>query len=84
MCESLAKELFDQQDVPKNIRVVINEAKRPTGEHARRYNSPLFDEVGVLMPNENLNNRDIVLHYRDGDLHRISELYRAMIHCSTH
>ena len=28
----VAKDLFDQQDVPTNIRVVINETKRPTGE----------------------------------------------------
>ena len=73
---NVAKDLFDQHDVPTNIRVVINETKRPTGEHARRYNSPMCDEVGVLMPNENANNRDIVLHYRDGGLHHISELHR--------
>jgi len=73
----IAKELFDQQVVPTNIRVVINEAKRPTGEHVRRYNSPLSDEVDVLMPNENANNRDIVLHYKDGGLHQISELDRG-------
>ena len=36
----VAKNLFDQQDVPTNIRVVINEAKRLTGEHPRKYNSP--------------------------------------------
>ena len=39
----VVKEIFEQQDVPTNIRVVINEAKRPTGEHPRRYNSPLCD-----------------------------------------
>ena len=72
----VAKEMFDQQDVPTNVRVV-NETRRPTGEHPRRYNSPLCDEVGVLMPNENVNNRDIVLHYRDGGLQRISELHRG-------
>jgi len=38
---------------------VINETKRPAGEHPRKYNSPMCDEVGVLMPNENVNNRDI-------------------------
>ena len=37
----------------------------------------MCDEVGVLMPNENANNRDIVLHYRDGGLHSISELHRG-------
>ena len=31
---------------------VINEMKRPTGEHTKRYSSLLCDEVGVLMPNE--------------------------------
>jgi len=36
----------------------------------------MCDEVGVLMPNENANKRDIALHYRDGGLHRISELHR--------
>jgi len=46
----VAKEIFDQKDGPTNIRVVINETKRPTGKHHRRYSSPLCDEVGVLMP----------------------------------
>ena len=64
----VAKEIFEQHDEPANIRVVINENKRPVGEHARRYNSPMCDEVGVLMRNDNVNNRDIVLHYRDGSL----------------
>ncbi|XP_065883273.1 uncharacterized protein [Dysidea avara] len=75
----VAKEIFEQHDEPANIRVVINENKRPVGEHARRYNGPMCDEVGVLMPNDNVNNRDIVLHYRDGSLQRISELHRGMI-----
>ena len=73
----VAKEIFEQHDEPANIRVVINENTRPVGEHARRYNSPMCDEVGVLMPNDNVNNRDIVLHYRDGSLQRISELHRG-------
>jgi len=55
--------------------VLINETKRPTGEYPRRYNSPLWVEVGVL--NENVNNRDIVLHYKDGGLHHISELHKG-------
>ena len=63
--------------------IVINETKRPSGEHSRRYNRPLSDEIGVLMPNDVTNNRDIVLHYRDGGLKHISELHRAMTQCST-
>ena len=36
-----AKEIFEQQDNPTSIKVVINEERRPPGTHARRYNSPL-------------------------------------------
>ena len=60
-----------------NIKIVINETKRPSGEHSRRYNRPLSDEVAVQMPNDATNNRDIVLHYRDGGLKHISELHRS-------
>ena len=73
----VAKEIFEQEAVPTNVKVVINEAKRPSGEHSRKYNRPLSDEVGVLMPNDATNSRDIVLHYRDGGLKRISELHRS-------
>ena len=73
----MAKEIFEQEDTPTNVRIVINETKRPSGEHFRRYNNPLSDEIGVLMPNDATNNRDIVLHYRDGGLKHISELHRS-------
>ena len=56
---------------------MINETKRPSGEHSRRYNRPLSDDIAVLMPNDATNNRDIVLHYRDGGLRYISELHRG-------
>ena len=62
----VAKEIYEQEDIPTNVRIVINETKRPSGEHSRRYNRPLSDEIGVLMPNDATNNRDIVLHYRNG------------------
>ena len=73
----VAKEIFEQELVPNNVKVVINEAKRLSREHSRRYNRPLSDEVGVLMPNDATNNRDIALHYRDGGLKHISELHRS-------
>ena len=41
------------------------------------YNSPVSDEIPVLMPNDNMSNRDVVLHYRDGGLRHISELHRS-------
>ena len=73
----LAKEIFEQQESPTNVKIVINENKRPSGEHSRRFNSPVSDEIAVLMPNDNMSNRDVVLHYRDGGLWRISELHRS-------
>ena len=73
----VAKEIFEQQDSSTNIKIVINENKRPSGEHSRRYNSPVNDEIAVLMPNDNISNRDVVLHYRDGGLRHISELHRS-------
>ena len=69
--------IFELQDVPSNVKIVINENKRPLGEHSRRYITPMNDEISILMPNDNVSNRDIVLHYRDGSLQRISELYRS-------
>ena len=70
----VAKEIFELV-VPTNVKVVINETKRPSGEHSRRYNRPLSDEVGMLMPNDATNNRVSVLYYRDGGLKCISELH---------
>ena len=58
-------------------KVVINEEKRPPGEHVRRFNALIYDEIGILMPNQPANNHDIVLHHRDGQLQHVSELYRA-------
>ena len=64
----VAKEIFEQEDTPTDIKIVINETKRPSDEHSRRYNKPLSDEIAVLMLDDATNNRDIVLHYRGGGL----------------
>ena len=73
----VAKEIFEEEDTPTNVKIVINEAKRPSLEHSRRYTRPLSDDVAVLMPNDATSNRDIVLYYRDGSLPHISELHRG-------
>ena len=79
----VAKEIFEEENTPTNVKIVINEAKRPSGEHSRRYNRPLSDNIAMLMSNDATSNRDIVLHYRDGGLQHILELHRAMTHYST-
>ena len=75
----IGKEIFEQEDAPK---IVINETKKPSGEHSRRYNRPLSDEI--LMPNDVTNNTDIVLHYRDVAYNTFKNCIGAMTHCSTH
>ena len=64
----VAREIFEQESTPTNVKVVINETKRQSGEHLRRYNRPLSDKIAELMPNDTTNNIDIVLRYRDGGL----------------
>ena len=64
----VAKEIFEEEDTPTDVKIVINESKRPSGKHSSRYNIPLSDDIAVLMPNDATSNRDIVLHYRDGGL----------------
>ena len=71
-----AKEIFEQHSNPQSIKVVINEERRPSGKHAKRYNSPLVMTLhGILMSNDNTHNRDIALHYRNSTLVHISELH---------
>ena len=56
-----AKEIFEQEYHPQSIKVVINEERRPpSGAHARRYNSPVSDEIDILMPDNNTYNRIVV------------------------
>ena len=69
-------------DIPRDkdtpaLSVVIHEDKKPTNEHARRFNTPVADEVAILMPNEPTAPRDIVIHQQDGILKHISELHHA-------
>ena len=72
-----AQELLRDNDSNQALKVVIYEEKRPRTEHARCFNRPVSDEIGILMPNAPTNNRDIVLHYRNGHLDQVSELHRA-------
>ena len=72
-----AQELLHDNDSNQALKVVIYEEKRPRTEHARRFNRPVSDEIGILMPNTPTNNRNIVLHYRNGHLDQVSELHRA-------
>ena len=66
-----AQELLHDNDSNQALKGVIYEKKWPRTEHAQHFNRPVSDEIGILMPNAPTNNRDIVLHYRNGYMHHI-------------
>ena len=51
--------------------------RRPIGEHLRRFNDPITNEVAVLMVGDRCENRDIVIHHKQKGIQRINELNRA-------
>ena len=59
----------------ENYSISILENQRPSGEHVRRYNAPETKEVGILMPNDRVGQRDIILRERDNNLKRICEFH---------
>ena len=61
----------------EDCQVIIRPDKRPSGEHARRYNTPSTDEVAIIITGEQHGNRHIVLKKRSGQLQRIAETHRA-------
>ena len=61
-----------------NIILKINGTTVPVGQHPRRYNSSSVSEVAaVLLDDNNVTNRDIVLRRREGGLLRINETHPA-------
>ena len=59
------------------FQIVLNADKKPSHEHKRKYNLPSASEVSVILPGEQINNRDIVIQTKDGQLRNISELHRS-------
>ncbi|XP_066428603.1 uncharacterized protein [Eleutherodactylus coqui] len=57
--------------------VVVRADKTPVGQHERQYNAPTINEVAIVIVGEEFNLHDIVLHRRDGHLHRVSETHRS-------
>lgn len=58
-------------------KIVIRADKTPYGEHARRFNAPTIDEVAIVIVGEQFQSRDIVIHRRNEQLLRVSELHRS-------
>ncbi|GFX06763.1 ATP-dependent DNA helicase [Trichonephila clavipes] len=68
-----------------SYKVVIHADRTPRGEHERRYNAPMVNEVAVLVTGEPCSPRNLVLRAHDNTLQRIADthkFYDAL--CSTH
>ena len=47
------------------------------GEHIRRFNAPIINEVAIVVVGDKFESRDIILHQRNDQLPRISETHRS-------
>ena len=64
--------------MPSNqYKVIIRADKTPVGEHARRFNEPVTNEVAVVIAGDVCDKRDIVLEQQNGELQRVSETHRS-------
>ncbi|CAE1331227.1 unnamed protein product [Acanthosepion pharaonis] len=66
-----------QNNSSPSFSVVIDADRRPHGEHERRFNAPVCNEIAAVIHDEEHNSRDIVIRYRGGGLRRISETHRS-------
>ncbi|CAE1318305.1 unnamed protein product [Acanthosepion pharaonis] len=60
-----------------SFSVVIDADRRLHGEHERRFNAPVRNEIAAVIHGEEHNSRDIVIKYWGGGLRRISETHRS-------
>ncbi|GIX90705.1 ATP-dependent DNA helicase [Caerostris extrusa] len=60
-----------------NHAIVINPDKTPAGEHIRRFNAPVVDDVAGIMVGDRTASRQIVILRRDNNLQFIADA-----HCS--
>ena len=51
--------------------------RRPAGIHERTFNAPTVNEVAVLMPNDPVGQRDIIVHTTSNQLQGISVPHKA-------
>lgn len=58
-------------------QVVIRADKIPIWEHPRRFNTPVKNEVAIVIVGDEFDKRDIILRKRSGELQRVSETYRS-------
>ncbi|GBP21595.1 hypothetical protein EVAR_9780_1 [Eumeta japonica] len=55
-----------------DYKVVIRADKTPPGEHKRRFNAPVKDDVAVVIVGTEFERRDIIIHLRNENLRRVA------------
>lgn len=60
-----------------NYKIVIRADKTPAGQHERRFNAPQTNEVAVVVVDNELGRRDIIIQRRSNKLQRIAETHRS-------
>ena len=65
-----------------DFKLIIHSDRVTSNQHRGRYNAPTVNEVAVLLVDEDKGPRDIILHSRDNQIKRVSELIVHMILCN--
>jgi len=65
------------QNSTENLKLIIHADRQTQNQHQGRYNAPTVNEVAVLLVYEDKEPRDIVVHSRDGQFKKVSELHHA-------
>ncbi|XP_068992255.1 uncharacterized protein [Neodiprion pinetum] len=60
-----------------NHAIVINPDKTPAGEHIRRFNAPVLDDVAGIMVGDRTAKREIVIRRRNNNLQFIADTHRS-------
>ncbi|GFV27126.1 helitron_like_N domain-containing protein [Trichonephila clavipes] len=60
-----------------NYAIVINPDKTPAGEHIRRFNAPVLDDVAGIMVGDCTAAREIVIRRRNNILQFIADTHRS-------
>nr|XP_046472567.1 uncharacterized protein LOC124214346 [Neodiprion pinetum] len=60
-----------------NHAIVINPDRTPAGEHIRRFNAPVLDDVAGIMVGDRTAKREIVIRRRNNNLQFIADTHRS-------
>lgn len=61
----------------EQYKVIIRADKTSVGEHERRFNEPLANEVAIVIVGNEFDRRDIVLEKKNSQLQMVSETHRS-------